>query len=95
MTVDPQIQTLLNLRAALPELHTLSVADARAQMAARDFPGLRRPDVASVVNRDMQGPAGSMALRIYTPLGEGPFPLMVFFHGSGFVLCSLDTHDGK
>jgi len=94
MPVDPQIQTLLNLRASLPELHTLSVEDARTQFAARDFPGLRKPDVASVTNRDMQGPAGSLALRIYTPLGQGPFPLMVFFHGSGFVVCSLDTHDG-
>jgi acetyl esterase len=28
------------------------------------------------------------------PKGEGPFPLMVFFHGSGFVVCDLDTHDG-
>lgn len=94
MPVDPQIQALLELRAKLPPLHTLSVADARAQMAARDMPGLRRPEVASVVNRDMQGPAGSLPLRIYTPFGEGPFPLMVFFHGSGFVVCSLDTHDG-
>ena len=33
-------------------------------------------------------------MRIYTPRGTGPFPLLVFFHGSGFVLCSLDTHDG-
>jgi acetyl esterase len=94
MPVDPQIQTLLTLRAALPELHTLSVEAARIQFAARDFPGLREPEVASAVNRDMQGPAGSMGLRIYTPLGEGPFPLIVFFHGSGFVVCSLDTHDG-
>jgi acetyl esterase len=94
MPVDPQIQTLLTLRAALPELHTLSVEAARIQFAARDFPGLRKPEVASAVNRDMQGPAGSMGLRIYTPLGEGPFPLIVFFHGSGFVVCSLDTHDG-
>ena len=44
MPVDPQIQMLLDLRAALPPLHTLSVADARAQFAARDFPGLRKPD---------------------------------------------------
>ena len=94
MPVDPQIQMLLNLRAGLPELHTLSVADARVQFAARDFAGLRRPEVASVVNRDMQGPGGSLPLRIYTPLGDGPFPLMAFFHGSGFVVCSLDTHDG-
>jgi acetyl esterase len=62
-------------------------------MAERDIPGLRIPDVATEVNRDMQGPAGSLPLRIYTPLGEGPFPVMVFFHGSGFVLCDLDTHD--
>jgi acetyl esterase len=32
-------------------------------------------------------------LRVYTPEGEGPFPAIVFFHGGGFVLCSLDTHD--
>jgi acetyl esterase len=93
MPVDPQIQALLDLRAKLPPLHTLSVADARAQMAARPIAGLRVPEIASVTNRDMQGPAGSLPLRIYTPLGVGPFPLMVFFHGSGFVVCSLDTHD--
>jgi acetyl esterase len=94
MPVDPQIQMLLDLGAKLPQLHTLSVEEARAQYAARDFPGLRKPDVARVVNRDMQGPGGSLGLRIYTPHGDGPHPLMVFFHGSGFVICSLDTHDG-
>ena len=94
MPVDPQIQTLLTLGATLPPLHTPSVEDARAQFAARDVPGLRSRRSHSVVNRDMQGPGGSLGLRIYTPLGEGPFPLMVFFHGSGFVVCSLDTHDG-
>jgi acetyl esterase len=94
MPVDPQIQMLLSLRGGLPALHTLSVADARAQFAARAVPGLRVPEIATVTNRDMQAPHGSLGLRIYTPLGEGPFPLMVFFHGSGFVVCSLDTHDG-
>ena len=93
MPVDPQIQVLLDLRAALPPMHTLSVEEARIQMGARAIPGLRIPEVASVVNRDMQGPGGSLPLRIYTPTGTGPFPLMVFFHGSGFVVCSLDTHD--
>ena len=93
MPVDPQIQMLLTLSATLPPLHTLSVEEARAQFAARSFPGLREPEIARVVNRDMQGPGGSLGLRVYTPLGTGPFPLMVFFHGSGFVVCSLDTHD--
>jgi acetyl esterase len=99
MPVDPQIQMLLNLRAALPPLHSLTVQQAREQFAARNFPGLRIPEIAKVTNRDMQGPGGSLALRIYTPLGangaaNSGYPLMLFFHGSGFVVCSLDTHDG-
>ncbi len=93
MPVDPQIQMLLNLGAELPPLHTLSVQQARAQFAARDFPGLRRPGIATVANHEMPGPGGPIALRVYTPLGDGRFPLMLFFHGSGFVVCSLDTHD--
>jgi acetyl esterase len=32
-------------------------------------------------------------VRVYTPEGQGPFPAILFFHGGGFVLCSLDTHD--
>jgi acetyl esterase len=47
-----------------------------------------------VAERTIPGPGGPLRLRIYTPHGQGPFPLLVFFHGSGFVLCSLDTHDG-
>lgn len=93
MPIDPQIQSLLTLRAALPPFNTLTVPEARAQFAARNVPGMRSDPVASVVNRDMQGPGGSLGLRIYTPNGTGPFPLMVYFHGSGFVVCSLDTHD--
>ena len=93
MPVDPQIQALLDLRAEFPPMHTLSVADARAQVAARPIPGLRIPEIASVRQIDIPGPGGPLALRVYTPMGSGPFPLMVFFHGSGFVVCSLDTHD--
>src|ERR1700733_6968087 len=93
MPVDPQIQALLDLRAKQLPIQTLSVAQARALTPPKDIPGVRRPDVASVVNRDMQGPDGSIPLRVYTPVGRGPFPLTVFFHGGGFVICSLDSHD--
>ena len=51
-------------------------------------------EVAAVREQMIDGPGGGLRLRIYTPHGTGPFPLLVFFHGSGFVLCSLDTHDG-
>jgi len=51
-------------------------------------------EIAAVSEETIDGPGGGLRLRIYTPHGTGPFPLLVFFHGSGFVLCSLDTHDG-
>ena len=63
-------------------------------MAARDIRGVRKPAVASVAQRIIDGPGGDLTVRIYTPVGVGPFPLMMFFHGGGFVLCSLDSHDG-
>ncbi len=50
--------------------------------------------VGSVSERTIGGAAGDLRLRIYRPGGQGPFPILAFFHGSGFVLCSLDTHDG-
>jgi acetyl esterase len=50
--------------------------------------------IAAVTERSIAGPGGDLCLRIYRPVGQGPFPLLAFFHGSGFVLCSLDTHDG-
>ena len=49
--------------------------------------------VARVEERMIPGPAGEMLVRIYWPEAAAPAPLVVFFHGGGFVLCSLDTHD--
>ncbi len=94
MPVDPQIQALLDKGTGVPQTHTLSVAAARAQYEARV--GLMAPPAAigAVEERAVPGPGGAMTLRIYTPIASGPFPLLVFFHGSGFVLCSLNTHDG-
>jgi acetyl esterase len=94
MPLDPQVRALLDQMAALPLLEELSVADARKQVEGRIAVNLPTLPVASVLNRTISGPGGDLPLRIYTPNGKGPFPLIVFFHGSGFVLCSLDTHDG-
>ena len=94
MPLDPQVKALLDQMASLPRLEELSVADARVQVESRIAGDLPTLPVASVLNRSIPGPGGDLRLRIYTPSGKGPFPLMVFFHGSGFVLCSLDTHDG-
>jgi acetyl esterase len=94
MPVDPQIQALLDKGTGVAATHTLPVAEARRQYEARIALMAPPPKVAKVADRRIDGPEGPLALRVYTPEGSGPFPLMMFFHGSGFVLCSLDTHDG-
>jgi len=92
--VDPQIQVLLDKGTGVPATHTLPVDTARAQYEARVALMAPPADIASVRERAIDGPGGPLRIRIYTPHGMGPFPLLVFFHGSGFVLCSLETHDG-
>src|SRR3979411_3032488 len=87
MPVDPQIQALLDRGTGVPATHTLPVAEARRLYEARITVMAPPAEVAKVAQRSVDGPGGPIALRIYTPSGSGPFPLMVFFHGSGFVLC--------
>ena len=94
MPVDPQIQALLDRGTGVPATHTLPVDVARAQYEARIALMAPAADIASVRERTIDAAGGPLRIRIYTPHGTGPFPLLVFFHGSGFVLCSLDTHDG-
>ena len=94
MPVDPQIKALLDMGTGVPATNTLSVADARAQYEARVALMAPAAEIGAVTERTIAGPGGDLKLRIYRPTGEGPFPVLAFFHGSGFVLCSLDTHDG-
>ena len=94
MPVDPQIQALLDLGTGVPATNTLSVPVARTQYEGRTRLMAPPAAIGGVSERTIDGPDGPLRLRIYRPGGQGPFPLLAFFHGSGFVLCSLDTHDG-
>ncbi|MGA8197264.1 MAG: alpha/beta hydrolase [Acetobacteraceae bacterium] len=94
MPVDPQIRTLLDMGTGVPATNTLSVAEARAQYEARIALMAPPTEVGAVTERIIPGPGGDLTLRIYRPDGQGPFPVLAFFHGSGFMLCSLNTHDG-
>jgi acetyl esterase/lipase len=96
MGLDPQAKAFLEQIAALggQPLSAMPVAEARqtmemlATMRAADAP------VAAVVDRTVPGPAGAIPVRIYRPNGTAPFPLLVYFHGGGWVLGSIATHDG-
>ena len=94
MPVDPQLKPILEQLLKLPRFESLSVPEARALATQYNAASKLAPlPVASVINRTIPGPAGNLPVRIYTPAGTGPFPMMIYFHGSGFVMCSLDTHD--
>lgn len=51
------------------------------------------PPLANVEDRQIPGPDGPLRVRIYTPFGDGPFGVGFYFHGGGWVLNSVDTHD--
>jgi acetyl esterase len=75
-------------------LHELPLADARAAMLMGSQLGAPPEDVGSVEDRRIDVPGGSIALRIYTPKGSpGPHAGILQYHGGGFVLGNLDSHD--
>jgi acetyl esterase len=94
MPLHPQAQTLLNLlQGALPrDAAALTPAALRSGYRAL-VAGRRGPEVARVENRRIPGPEGEIPVRLYRVRDAGPLPLLVFFHGGGFVVCDLDTHD--
>lgn len=96
MPLDSQVQAYLERLAAfkLPPIHTLVPEQLRQGMRMQ-LAQLGAPEpIAHVADRMIPGPVAMLPIRIYTPEGSGPFPILVFFHGGGFVLGDLDTHDG-
>ena len=75
-----------------PDLHTLSVDGARELHESFRDAGAGE-DVAHVRDLAIDGPGGDLPIRIYRPDGDPPFPTIVWFHGGGFVLGTLDTAD--
>src|SRR5262245_55446674 len=94
MALDPQAKALLDTMPPMPDFSTLDLALIRAGMAGGVLGPAEPEAVARVENRTIPGPAGEIPVRVYTPAGKAPFPGLVYFHGGGFVLCNLDSHDG-
>lgn len=95
MVLDPQAQLILDQMAAqgMPPMHMLTVEENREAFAAIVALGGEPEAVGTAEDREIPGPLGSIPIRIYTPRGDGPFPVLVFFHGGGWVVGSLDSHD--
>jgi acetyl esterase len=99
-TLDPQARVFLDRLAAARSapLWTLSPAAARAASAKLvQFCAGPPAEVASVTEREIPGPRGPIRTRTYTPLSVDPArglaPVLVYFHGGGFVIGDLDMVD--
>jgi acetyl esterase len=95
MPLNAEAQALLGQMesSGVPPLHTMSVEQARQLIVQLLVPPGEREPVARVEDRQIPGPAGPIPLRVYTPRGAGPFPALVYFHGGGWVIGNLETHD--
>ncbi|BBX27807.1 alpha/beta hydrolase [Mycolicibacterium alvei] len=95
MTLDSQIAGLIEaLDSGFPPVHTMTGAQARAEIRARFVANPQPEPVASVVDHRVPIDNGSIDVRVYRPDAAGPLPLLVYAHGGGFVFCDLDSHDG-
>src|SRR6186997_246470 len=101
MPLDLQAQTYLDRVAALglPPVQTLTPQENRRVRARlldlrRELAGGRTAEpVARVEERRVPVNGGSVAARIYVPEGGGPFPVLVYFFGGGFIMGSIDAVD--
>jgi len=77
-----------------PPVHTLTPVQARESRnpVFIELGGPPEP-LQNVENMTIPSPSGQIPVRIYAPQGSGPFPVLVYFHGGGWVICNLDTHD--
>jgi acetyl esterase len=96
MPLDPAAVGLLEQMeaAGLPPLNELSPPEARE--AAEGFAALAGPgeDVAEVTDRSVPGPGGEVPVRVYRPANApAPAPCLVYFHGGGWVIGTLDSTD--
>ena len=105
---DADMQLVLDALAAMKgkPIESLTPAEARAQPTPTDAvmavlkkqgkdtrPTALVPGVTST-DREIPGAAGPIAARVYTPAGKGPFPVVVYFHGGGWIIANKEVYDG-
>jgi acetyl esterase len=96
MALDPSAQVMLQLMesAGMRLGGDATPAEARLVMdTALANPAFPKHPVHAVENRSIPGPAGDIPVRIYRPSGAETLPVVMWLHGGGWVIGSLDSHD--
>lgn len=94
MALDPKFQALLavpGMQLGAPPPGITGAMMREATKALR--PPVTPPPIHTTRDFKVPGPAGEIPVRLYAPSTEPDLPLIVYFHGGGFVVCDLDSHD--
>jgi len=93
MSLHPQIQAILErvARSPLPAYHTVSAHVARR--IYRDTRSVLAPPVPPIAEARLLVFDNSIAVRAYRPVLNETLPALMFFHGGGWTIGDLDTHD--
>jgi len=92
----PEVLALLEANEAEggPAIETLSPGEARqAVIEALKVTAGQPEEIGCVEDLKIPHPERAIPIRVYTPAAEGPFPCLVYFHGGGWVVCDLETHE--
>jgi len=103
---DPQMKAVLDQLKALggKPIEILSAAEARKQPGPPDAvkallkkrgQSIAPQPVAKVEDRMVPGQGGAIPARVYTPDGAGPFPVLVYIHGGGWVIANINAYDAS
>jgi acetyl esterase len=93
MAVDPRVQAFLESPLAAHAPHEqLGPTGLRALVAQYPAPVLA-PPIHAVTDLTVPGAAGTLRVRLYRPSAARDLPLIVYFHGGGFVICTLEMYD--
>ena len=94
MNLDPKVKIFLENSSSLPRARSVAVAEFRAGL--QDYVKAREPfhlDLENISDTSVSGLGGDIPIRIYKPKAAGLLPAVVYLHGGGFVIGTLDTED--
>ena len=96
MPLDPQAQRVIEAVAQLnlPPLESSTPEEARESLRVRTAALGPFESVAAVTDHRVPVKGGAITVRVYSPGGPGPHPALVYYHGGGWVVGDLYTHDG-
>jgi acetyl esterase len=93
MSVDPQLETFLKSPwAQLPQVGQFTVSMLRTMVKQNPLPVLA-PPIHATEDLTVPGAQGPIRARLYRPSAQRQLPLIVYFHGGGFVICDIDVYD--